>query len=140
MGRTAGSTEVSVPEFKQIKADLKSGKLPQGQIALKYKRSQSIISRIKSAATYADFHKKKPAKAKKHLLDSNLTKKQAKAFLDMQTDLNFANREREAQAAKIERLQGLVDFYRKREMTEFTKKAKQSRSIWRFVPRFGGTK
>ena len=151
MGRTSGTADISRQEYFDIKRDLKDGHY-QADVAEKFGRSKGTISRISRSKTWKTYSQRKTSKKlpvipagvspsliidenTDSLLDTNLTKKQAKAFLDMQTDLNLANQDRKAKQQKIVRLEEELLGYRKREAVELMKKARANRSILRFLRR-----
>lgn len=152
MGRSLGTADISRQEYFDIKRDLKAGHY-QADVAEKFGRSKGTISRISRSKTWKTYSHRATEKKKlpvipagvspsliidenhESLLDSNLTKIQAKAFLDMQTDNRLLKGENIFLNDKIKRLETELADYRKEEAARIVKKARANRSILRFLRR-----
>lgn len=154
----ANKNPITRAEFNILRDYVKTTDLKE--LARETGRSVATLQKIKRAGTWPKFQninksiqatqaaKKKlpviPAdvspsvivdEKNESLLDSNLTKKQAKAFLDMQTDNRLLKGENIFLHDKIKRLEGELADYRNRETADILKKARASRSILRFLRR-----
>src|SRR5689334_11715001 len=106
MSRPVGTTDISQQEFYSIRRVLKTGEY-QYVVAERFGRSQGVISRIANAKTWTEFRHRGQSVSKPHMLDTNLTAKQATAFLEMQTQLETVKADRDLYKERTERYESL---------------------------------
>lgn len=131
--------KVTRQEFLAIKATLKSG-VSTKQVQDKHGRGESIVRRVRNAKSWPAYQASNKVLRDRHkgdgLLDSNLTKEQAKAFLEMQTQLETVKGERDSHRDRADRLErhmkvqsGIIADYQKADLDRSIKEARRSRSI-----------
>ncbi|MEW1951069.1 hypothetical protein AB0280_17680 [Pseudarthrobacter sp902506025] len=137
--------KVTRQEFLAIKTDFKGG-LSVPQIETKSGRGGTIVRRIKNARSWPAYQASNKTLVERRksggLLDSNLTKKQAAAFLDMQTQLETVKADRDWHKGRAERFEKLnktqgetIARYQEADLERSIKQAKQNRSILALIRR-----
>ncbi|WP_160665101.1 hypothetical protein [Pseudarthrobacter sp. ATCC 49987] len=131
--------KVTRQEFLAIKASLKNG-LSTKEVQDQHGRGGSIVRRVKLAKSWPAYQASNQALRDRRksdgLLDSNLTKEQAQAFLEMQTQLETVKGERDAHKDRADRLEarvkvqaGTIREYQQADLQRSIQKARRSRSI-----------
>ena len=132
--------KVTRQDFLAIKASFKNG-LSVKEVLKQHGRSETVIRRIKNARSWTAYQSANTARYCRRnddgLLDTNLTKEQAQAYLDMQTELETAKGERDTYKDRAERFEKLnatqaatIASYQRADLERSIKQARRSRSIF----------
>lgn len=132
-------TRITRQDFLSIKASFKNG-LSAKEIQELHGRGESVIRRIRNARSWTAYQSANGERYSRRkgdgLLDTNLTREQAQAYLDMQTQLETVKGERDSHKDRADRLQMLavaqeatIAKYQQADLERSIKQARRSRSI-----------
>lgn len=132
--------KVTRQDFLAIKASFKNG-LSVKEVQELHGRGETVIRRIKNARSWPAYQSSNSERLNRRngdgLLDTNLTKEQAQAYLDMQTQLETVKGERDTYKDRADRYEKLnatqaatIASYQRADLERSIKQARRSRSIF----------
>lgn len=132
-------TRITRQDFLAIKASFKNG-LSAKEVQELHGRGESVIRQIKNARSWTAYQSANGERYNRRkgdgLLDTNLTKEQAQAYLDMQTQLETVKGERDTYKERADRYEKLnatqaatIASYQRADLDRSLKQARRNRSI-----------